>query len=181
MTRPLTPAERQRLRTPANLWRALIPLVCIVGVAVLFVLPHGVKSDGVHPVDISAPLADARGLGLPVRSPTGLAADWRPTSTYFPAAAPSAGASLRIGWVTPTGQYAELLQSADAPDAAAAQYGPLSADTAVRVGAVSWDGFRRPDGRQLIRHTFATLTIIVTGSADQAELAELAGAVSGGR
>src|SRR4051812_12921348 len=31
VTRPPDPAARQRLRTPANLWRALIPLLVIVG------------------------------------------------------------------------------------------------------------------------------------------------------
>ncbi|MCW2522802.1 MAG: hypothetical protein JWO63_1137, partial [Frankiales bacterium] len=73
MTQPLTPAQRQRLRSPANLWRALIPLLVIVGLAVLLVWPRGQHADGVHVVDINGPIASARTeAGFTLLTPTTL-------------------------------------------------------------------------------------------------------------
>lgn len=178
MTRPLNPAERQRLRTPANLWRALIPLLVIVGLVVLLNRPSGQGSDGVHVIDPGPAIAAARQqAGFQVLAPSGLGERWRPTSTELVPAGPSAPASFRIGYVSPDGEYAELFQSADAPDAVAAQYGPLTADGATSINGVSWQQYDTKAGRRLLRHTFGKLTVIVTGSASQSELAELAGAI----
>jgi hypothetical protein len=175
VTRPLTAAERQRLRTPANLWRALIPLLGIVGLAVVLAWPRGSYTDGIHIVDITPPIAAARSAaGFTVLAPTGLEPAWRPTSTEFVPAGPFSGATFRIGYVSPTGRYAEFIESNDAPEAVAAQYGPLTMDHTVLAGKTTWDGFRRSDGRQLIRHTATGVTVIVTGSAPERELAELA-------
>ena len=175
MTRPLTSADRQRLRTPAYLWRSLIPLLVIVGLLVLLVWPEGQHSDGVHVVDTVGPIAAARQqAGFTVLTPSGLPGGWRATSTQFTPAAASSKASFRIGYVSPKGQYAEFVESNDAAEAVAAQYGPLAADTAVTVNGDSWDGFRRDNDRQLIRRTINGVTVVVTGSADQTELVQLA-------
>ena len=45
-------------------------------------------------------------------------------------------------------------------------------------GGVSWQQYDTASGRRLLRHTFGTVTVIVTGSAAQPELADLAGSVS---
>jgi hypothetical protein len=79
--------------------------------------------------------------------------------------------------VSPAGKYAELFQSADAPDAVAAHYGPLVSDGTESVGATSWLRYQTTAGRRLLRHTFGKVTVIVTGSASQAELTELAGSL----
>ena len=178
MTRPLNSTDRQRLRTPANLWRALIPLLAIVGLLVLVNRPAGQGSDGVHVIDPGPAIAAARQqAGFQVLAPSGLAERWRPTSTELTPAGPSAPASFRIGYVSPSGGYAELFQSADAADAVAAQYGPLAAAGATSIAGVSWQQYDTRAGRRLLRHTFGTVTVIVTGSAPQPELAELAGSV----
>ncbi|CAN5669544.1 hypothetical protein BH10ACT8_BH10ACT8_06740 [soil metagenome] len=176
MTRPLTSSERQRLRNPANLWRALIPLLVIIALAVFFVLPRGRGvGDGVHVIDANAQIAAARTeVDFALLVPTGLPAAWRPTNSQILPKGPSNGASLRIGYNTPDGKYAEFIESDDAPDAVSAEYGPLTADNPVMVGSTSWEGFRRTDGRQLIRHTSDKVTVVVTGSAAQPELASLA-------
>ena len=179
MTRPLNPADRQRLRTPANLWRALIPLLVIAGLLVLVNRPAGQSADGVHVIDPGPAIAAARQqAGFQVRTPTGLGDRWRPTSTELVPAAPSAPASFRIGYVSPAGKYAELYQSADAPDAVAAHYGPLVAQGTTSIDGVSWQQYDTSSGRRLLRSTFGPVTVIVTGSASQSELAELAGSVS---
>ena len=178
MTRPPDSAARQRLRTPANLWRALIPLLVIVGVVVLLNRPPGQVADGVHVVDPAPAIAAARQQnGFAVLAPSGLAGGWRPTSAELVPAEPAAPAGLRIGYVSPAGKYAELFESPDAPEAVAARYGPLTADGTVAVGAAGWQRYETGQGRLLLRHTFGTVTAIVTGSASQAELAELAGSL----
>jgi hypothetical protein len=178
VTRPLNPADRQRLRTPANLWRALIPLLVIVGLVVLLNRPNGQSPDGVHVVDPGPAIAAARQqAGFAVLAPDGLSARWRPTSTELLPAGPSEAASFRIGYVSPAGQYAELFQSADAPDAVAAHYGPLTTDGTASVGGVGWQRYRTSSDRLLLRHTIGTVTVIVTGSAGQDELVELAGSL----
>ena len=56
VTRPLTPAERQRLRTPANLWRALIPILLLVIGLVAWQRLGQPKTNGVHVIDTAAPV-----------------------------------------------------------------------------------------------------------------------------
>jgi hypothetical protein len=175
MTRPLTSAERQRLRTNTNLWRALIPLLVIVGVVVAFTWPRGQRSDGVHVLDTAAPIAAAqRSAGFPVLVPTGLSDRWRPTSTEFIVAGPSNGASFRIGYVSPAGQYAEFLEGNDAPEAVAALYGALTVDGKAAVNGTDWSRYRTKGDRVLLRTTVGRVTVIVTGSASPGELVELA-------
>jgi hypothetical protein len=175
VTRPLTPAQRQRLRSPSNLWRALIPLLLIIGLVVLLVWPRGAHFDGVHVIDTTAPIASARTqAGFKLVAPVGLDPKWRPTSTEFVPAAPDSGATFRIGYVSPTGQYAEFIEGNDAADAIAAQYGPLATDNPVTVDGQQWSGFRRSNDRQLFRHTASGVTVIVTGSASEAQLIQLA-------
>ncbi|MEO6703277.1 MAG: DUF4245 domain-containing protein [Jatrophihabitantaceae bacterium] len=178
MTRPLTAAQRQQLRTPANLWRALIPLLVLVAVLVWLTWPSAPHSDGVHVVDTQAPIANARkAAGFAVLVPAGLSDRWRPTSTHFEPAGPANGASFRIGYVTPAGQFAEFAEGDDAPDAVAALYGPLSADGTVTVAGQSWSRYRTGDGHPLLRHTTGKVTVIVSGTAGQDELVELAGSL----
>lgn len=178
MTQPLTPAQRQQLRTPANLWRALIVVLAVAALLVFISWPQSQRPDGVHVIDIAAPIAAAKAQsGFAVTAPVGLGEGWRPTSTTLTPASPSAGASFRIGFVTPDGQYAEFLESDDSPDAVAAQYGPLSSEGTTAVGAVSWLQYRTSDGRRLIRNSVGNVTTVVTGTAPLAELTELAGSL----
>ncbi|UQX87759.1 DUF4245 domain-containing protein [Jatrophihabitans telluris] len=186
MTRPLTSAERQRLRTPANLGRSLFPLVALVGFLVLVTWPHGSHSDGVRVVDVNAAITSAdTQAGFAVLPPKGLPTRWRPTSTQFVPPANSVGASFHIGWVSPSDKYAELLQGNDAADVVAAQYGPLTVSTPPSVAvpgqsgrSSAWQNFTRQDGRQLLRAVMGKVTVIVTGSAPQPELVQLAGSVT---
>ena len=178
MTRPLTSAQRQQLRTPANLWRALIPLLVIVALLVIFTWPRGQHADGVHVIDTSGAIATARQqAGFTVTAPAGLSDRWRPTSTNFLPAGPSSGASFRIGYVTPGGQYAEFFESDDVPSVVAAQYGTLVPFGSVPVNSLDWPEFRTSDGHRLLQHTVGKVTTIVTGTASAAELTELAGSL----
>lgn len=175
MTRPLTSAQRQQLRTPANLWRAMLVVLALVGVVLVFTWPQAQRSDGVHVVDTAGPIAAARQqAGFDLLVPVGLGARWRPTSTTFTPAGQGSAASFRIGYVTPDAQYAEFLESNDAPDAVAAQYGPLDTLGGTPVGDTTWSLYRAGNGHRLLRHTTRSVTAIVTGTASTTELTELA-------
>ena len=178
VTRPLTPAERQRLRTPANLWRALIPILLLVIGLVAWQRLGEPNSNGIHVVDTAAPVAAAQQqAGFALLLPSGLPAGWRPTSTEFTPAAPYSAASFRIGYVTPASQYAEFLESNGPADAVAAQYGVLTDRGSIEIAGRSWQQFSTNDNRTLLRTTRGTVTVIVTGNADSAELATLAGSL----
>ncbi len=178
MTRPLTSQQRQRLRTPANLWRALIPLVVIVGLLVLYERAGQPHSDGVHVIDPSGAVAAARQqAGFDIEVPAGLPTTWRPTSTEYVPASGASAPTFRIGYVTPAGKYAEFLESDDAADAVAAQYGPLTTQGSTPVGSTTWTKFQTSDGKTLLRHTSGKVTVLVTGNAGLDELTQLAAAL----
>ena len=178
VTHPLTPAQRRRLRTPAYLWRSLLPLLVLVGLLVLLTWPRPPRSDGVHVIDPGPAIAAARAqVGFPLTVPVGLSDRWRPTSTQLQPAGPASGASFRIRYVSPGGQYAELLEGGDAPDAVAAQYGPLTADGMVSIAGMDWARYRTGDGHPLLRQTTGQRTIIVSGTAQLSELEQLAGSL----
>jgi len=178
VTRPLTPAERQRLRTPANLWRALIPILVLVIGLVLWQRLGEPKTNGVHVIDTAAPVAAAQQqAGFPLLLPFDLPGGWRPTSTEFTPAARYSAASFRIGYVTPAGKYAEFLESNGPADAVSAPYGVPIARGGTSIGGTEWQEFRIVDNRTLLRATVGAVTVIVTGNADSAELTTLAGSL----
>jgi hypothetical protein len=153
----------------------LIVVLVVVGALVALSWPRGTRQDGVHVVDVTRPIAAAKqDAGFPLLSPVGLSHRWRPTSTQFTAAGPSSGASFRIGYVTPASQYAEFLESNDAPEAVAAQYGPLTVDGTATVNGSAWQQYRTNNNRILLRKTIGSVTVIVTGAASTGELVELA-------
>jgi hypothetical protein len=179
VTSPLTPAERQRLRTPANLWRALIPILVLVFGLVAWQRLAEPTSNGVHVVDTAAPIAAAQQqAGFPLLLPFDLPGGWRPTSTEFVRAAQYSAASFRIGYVTPAGKYAEFLESNGAPDAVVAPYGVLTDRGADEIAGISWQVFRTHDNHLVLRATRGTVTVAVTGNAAMSELTTLAKSLS---
>ena len=178
VTRPLSSAERQRLRTPANLWRALVPILLLVIGLVAWQRIGEPHSNGIHVVDTAAPVAAARQqAGFALLLPSGLSDGWRPTSTEFVPAARYSAASFRIGYVTPSNKYAEFLQSDGPAEAVSAPYGVLTDQGPTTIAGTAWRSFRTDDGRTLLRATLGKVTVIVTGNADRSELTELAGAL----
>lgn len=179
MTRPPTAAERQRLRTASNLWRALIPLLLVVFVVVIFARPGSTKGNGIHVVDTVAPISAARhDAGFDVPAPVGLSTGWRATSTDFVPAATDHGTSFRIGYVTPKGGYAEYLVSNDAAPAVVAQYGPVTGQGSTAIAGVEWTKFVTDKNRTLLSRTSGKVTAVVTGSASDDELTSLAAALA---
>lgn len=127
-------------------------------------------------VDPSADIAAFRADVPSAPTPAGLPEQWRSTSSAF------AAGSLRIGFVTPDGEYAEYAASSlpaeqflpDTTGAKAEQVEPLL------VEGQSWEQYREADGSvSLVRSYGAMLVVVGTkrATADVAELAALASSV----
>jgi hypothetical protein len=119
-----------------------------------------------------------------VRGPSKLPSDWVATSAWFdgPVEFPGLdGSVLHVGYVTPTGSYAEVKQTDGDPGFALREW----ADDAPAVGSVEINGveWTRRLSRSGVRALTATASgrpevlVIVTGKADWPELTELAGAL----
>lgn len=154
-------------------------LVLLLPVAVVVALYRLRGGEDAVVVDPSAAIAQARqASAFPVVSPDGLPEDWQAVSADFTNG--EAGATLRIGYVTPSGGAVQLIESDES-------FGPLTdrelGDQIRTVGTVTFDGREwsvvdaRRDERALVSAA-ADYTLIVIGRAPEAELRTLAAAVS---
>lgn len=144
-------------------------LVMLIVVPVWF-LAQPPKSDE-QSLRVVDPSFDVRSFtsaapGVPV--PGALPAGWRATnSTLEPGA-------LRIGWVTPTGQYAEY----DASTRPAAEFLPGTTGNGSRVGTfevgrVSWQQFSDADGHTSLVREVGGGSVVVGGLRETTTLEEL--------
>jgi hypothetical protein len=150
----------------------LIPLAAFVAI---FRLRGG---EDVVVVDPATAVAEAqRASAFPVAPPRDLDGEWRPVSAVFQAK--DQGATLRIGYLTPTGAGVQLIESSEPVDALLIrelgdQVRPMGV---VTVGARTWDRFAVRGGEQALVAKEPGRTLIVVGAADVAELEHLAAAV----
>ena len=135
--------------------------------------------DDEQPLRTVDPSADVAAFTADVPAapvPTGLPEQWRSTSSTLGAG------SLRIGWVTPEGEYAEYAASTapadefleDIAGAKAEQVEPLQVD------GEAWEQYREADGSvSLVRSYGEALVVVGTkrATADVAELEVLAGSL----
>lgn len=152
---------------------SLTVILVIVGIVVAF-QERGGRT--VRVIDPSATYAGARNAAhYPVRVPR-LPPGWRPTSA---ASQTSEGGHLtmRVGFLTPQGQYAQLVESDVPRDTLLG--GELSAGVrptgSVSVDGVPWQQLpARKHGDRAIARTEAGVTYLAFGSASLAELSVLA-------
>ena len=128
-------------------------------------------------VDPAPALSAAETAGLAVMTPDGLAAGWVPISaTYQPQ---EQSTTVRIGYVTPAGGSAQVVQS----DLPAEQLLPsVLPERAAPAGTVelagrTWQRYPAPGGEQALVWLAPELTVVVTGATADGELAELAGSL----
>ncbi len=171
---PTAPKKRKRGRESATDMVRSLGLVLLIVVPVWF-LAQPPKSDE-QSLRVVDPSSDVRSFssaapGVPV--PGALPAGWRATSST---AEPGA---LRIGWVTPTNEYAEY----DASTRPAAEFVPGSTGNGSRVGTfdvggVAWQQFRDADGHtSLVREVgsdgVTVGSVVVGGLRETTTLEEL--------
>ena len=173
------PARRRGRETAADMFRSL-------GVVLLFVLliwflaqPPDSDEQEIRVID---PAGDVAAFSADVPTapvPAGLPEQWRATSATV-LRDPSA---LRVGYVTPSGRYAEYAAST----APREEYLPeITGEEATRLEPVevagsSWEQYRDPDGSLSLVRTYGE-TVVVVGSlranAALDELETLAGALA---
>lgn len=171
-----TPAPTKSSRGMRDLVMSLIVLLIPVAVIVTIFRLGGGEDPVV--IDPSPAIEDAQRASFPVAVPTGLAEGWRPLSAAFQPA--DDGATLRIGYLTPSGGGVQLVESTQPADVVLARElgeGVRPAG-AVTVAGRPWDSYTvRSDERALIAVEQDRLLIVV-GRAAEGELEELAQAVS---
>ncbi|MGY1854844.1 DUF4245 domain-containing protein [Modestobacter sp. SYSU DS0290] len=170
------PVDRMQRFTPANMVRSLLPLVVICLVIVGFTALRQNPEDPIREVAIAGTVertATAAGHPLPV--PQGLPDSWRPTSVRSNVQAP---VILQIGWYTPGEEYAGFVVS-DVPDAEALTdvLDDATGGTPTELDGETWQRLTSARGETVLTRTEGPSTVLVTGSASDAELEELAVAV----
>lgn len=151
----------------------LVPI--IIALAVWRYVSSG---NEVNTVDPTSTIQQARQTGhFPVAVPTGLGDDWKVTS----AANDVSGATqtLRLGYVTPDGGFAQVVESnQDAAKLLAGSVPDGARPTgAVRIGGHDWSRYTGQKSRAVLALLEPKRTILVVGQTSDAELRTLAGSL----
>jgi Protein of unknown function (DUF4245) len=151
-----------------------LSLIVLLVPVILIVLAYRVLQGGDQPVavDPAPAIAEARAAGIAVVEPTGLRSGWQPASAQFTRAD---GAVLRIGYRTPSGTGAQLVESSRPAD----QLLPAELTNRARsagteeIGGRTWQRYTARPGEQAFVLLEPARTVIVLGSATDRELREL--------
>lgn len=176
-----TAMQRAGRMTAANMLRSMLPLVVICLIVVGWTALRQAPDERVQTVDPSSTvqLAAAR-ASYPVQVPTGLPSGFRVTSARTDAGNVAKGGpvTLEIGYLTPKNQYAGFAESDD-PRATAVRtvLDGAQAKGSVVIGGAAWNRSRTARGETALSRTVGRVTLVVTGSASDAELTEVAAAV----
>ncbi|WP_229399770.1 DUF4245 domain-containing protein [Micromonospora okii] len=165
-------------RSPKDM--AISLLVLLVPIALLLALYRGfLGGDQPNVVDPAPALEHARAASaFPVSQPAGLGSDWKAVSAGY-RDVEGGGSALRIGYVTPEGRGAQLVQSNVPPErllpaeltAEARPQGPTE------LGGRSWQRYTARGNEQALVLLEPTRTVIVVGDARENELRRLADAL----
>jgi len=182
-----TPPVPDRLskQTFANMLRSLVPLVLII-LAVVWWTAFRQSAD-VQPVKTVDPSTSvqlaANRAGYPLLVPTDLPRGYRPTSVRTDAGNAGEGdpVTLEIGYVTPKDQFAEFVVSDDPrADAVTGLLADATPAGSVQIGGDTWTRATRlhdGDEETVLSRTVDGVTVVVSGSASDAELETVAGSV----
>ena len=171
------PAKKKRGReTAGDMIRSLAVIMVLVLMMWWLAQPPDEDEQPLRTVDPSADVAAFTADAPSVPVPTGLPEQWRPTSSTLGAG------SLRIGWVTPDGEYAEYAASSQPAEEFLPEIAGTKAEQVepLQVDGEAWEQYREADGSvSLVRSYGSTLVVVGTkrATADVAELELLAGSL----
>ncbi|MEU9741703.1 DUF4245 family protein [Micromonospora chersina] len=177
---PAPPARKEKARSersPKDM--ALSLLVLLVPIALLIAFYRGFLG-GETPVTVDpAPaIEQARAANaFPVAQPRDLGSDWRTVSARYQTE--PGGGTLRIGYLTPEGRGAQLVESnVPAEKLLPAELsGGQPQGPAELPGGVSWQRYTARGNEQALVLLEPNRTVIVVGDARESELRELATAL----
>ncbi len=172
------PVRDRRNPSLGDMLRSVLVLTALLSVVVLYQRFYS-AGDRVYtpPVEVGPSLEQARDVApFDVLAPVGLPAGWTPTSVRY---TPGASPSWHVGYLTPAGAYAGLEQAAVPTDELLRDAVPTtSASGQVDLAGTTWQ--LRTDeatGETTLVRADRDATVLVTGSATQAELEQLAAAL----
>jgi hypothetical protein len=173
--------ERANRLNAANILRSMLPLVLICLALVWWTSLRQSGDVGVRTVDPTSTvqLAAAR-AGYPLLVPTGLDEDYLVTSARTDAGNAGEGdpVTLEIGFLTPAEEYAGFVVSDDPrADPVAAVLDGAEEQGTVEVGGQAWTRSITENDETALSRESDGVTVVVTGSASDEELATVAAAV----
>jgi hypothetical protein len=173
--------QRAARMSAANMLRSLGPLVLLCLAIVWFTNLRQQPEERVQTVDptTTVQLAAAR-AGYAVQAPAGLDRHYLATSARTNAgnARPGGPVTLEIGYLTPSRQYAGLVESDD--PGAQPVHDVLDGATpngSVDVAGAAWTRSTTKRGETALSRTAGAVTLLVTGSAPEKELETVVGAL----
>ncbi len=165
-------AKKKRGReTATDMVRSLGVVFALVVPVWFFAQAPDSDEAGIRVVDpsrsIAAFSADVPAAPVPGALPIG----WRATSSTYEGAA----GALRVGWVTPAGQYAEYAASTGEREEFLELVVGEDVEqlAAVTVDGASWQQYREPDGSLSLTRTYGDATVVVGTRRATAGLPEL--------
>ncbi|HYH24375.1 MAG TPA: DUF4245 domain-containing protein [Blastococcus sp.] len=178
---PASAVERANRLSAANMLRSLLPLVAI---CLLLVGWQAFRTGTVDPVREVDPrgtirLAESR-AAYPLVVPTGLPEGYRPTSVRTDAGSAADGApvTLQIGYVTPSENYAGfVISDAIGSEAVDRVLADSTEEGSVELDGDEWTRSTTARGETALSRVADGATVVVSGSAVDAELEQVAAAV----
>ncbi|MGY1639898.1 DUF4245 domain-containing protein [Geodermatophilus sp. SYSU D00703] len=178
---PSPAIERANRLSAANMVRSLAPLVVICLLIVGWVTFRQSGEERTLVVDPSTTVRlAAERAAYPLVAPTGLPDGYRPTSARTDAGGAEAGdpVTVEIGYLTPGEEYAGFVVSDDARAEPVTRVldGAEDAGT-VDLGGQAWTRSTTQRGETALWRADGGVTVLVTGSAQDDELEEVAASV----
>ncbi|MDP5184289.1 DUF4245 domain-containing protein [Blastococcus sp. BMG 814] len=176
---PVSAAERANRLSAANMLRSLLPLVVICLLVVGWQAFRNNPDDPVREIDPTSTLrlAEARAV-YPLLIPA-LDEGYRPTSVRTDAGTNPEGSpvTVQLGYVTPAGNYAGYVVTDDADAEALDVLDGAAEEGAVEIDGEEWTRSTTQRGETALTRVADGVTLVVTGSAGDDELREVAEAV----
>lgn len=172
MTHP-EPAETKGSRRPRDMLLSMAVLLVPIG-AILLLFQFLGGDQEVVTTDPGPAISEARQAGLAVAAPRGLSDEWKPTSAVV--RRDGDATTLRIGYVTPSGGFAQVIETDAEPETALRQEldGGGRPTGVERIGEARWQAYPgRGEERALVLMEPGR-TILVIGNASAEELRTLA-------
>lgn len=173
VTSETTPRATER--RPRDLALSLAVLLVPILLVVLLFQYIG-ADDEVTVVDPGPAIAQADEAGLDVVAPGDLPAGWRPVSAV--AREDAGGVTLRLGYITGSGGFLQLVQSnIDAGQLLRREVGSSRPDGTRTIGGTPWQVYPGRKGEQALVRIDKERTVLVLGTAPASEMRALAGSL----